>query len=129
MQITFETNENGDPVKVTTTASGSVIREIDWPVVAAPVVNPTEWLIDIGPFFDRFGPARMAVLSSQDATVRAIVQDSMARKWIHLQRPEVAQGLAYIGSMVPAVTAQLQAEIVSTPVTGDENLALRKTYF
>ena len=31
--------------------------------------QPWEWLIDIGPFFDRFGAAKMAVLTSSDAGV------------------------------------------------------------
>lgn len=95
----------------------------------ADLPNPTAWLIDIGPFFDRFGAAKMAVLTSTDAAVRAILSDLQVRKWIDLQRPDVAQGLAYVGSVVPAVTAPLQSAILTTPVAEAENLALRKLYF
>lgn len=91
--------------------------------------NATEWLIDIGPFFDRFGAAKMAVLTSTDPSVRAILSDLQVRKWIDLQRPDVAQGLQYVGTVVPAVTAPLQAAILTTPVAEAENLALRKLYF
>lgn len=97
-------------------------------VEPAPV-NPTEWLIDTGPFFDRFGASKMAVLTSTDAGVKAILSDTQVRKWIDLQRPDVAQSVAYIGTVVAAVTPALQTAILTTPVTPEENLALRKLYF
>ena len=95
----------------------------------APAVDPCEWLIDLGPFYDRFGSAKMAVLTSADAGVKAIVQDLNIRKWVDLQRADVASGLAYVGSKVPSIDATLQAAILTTPVTVEENLALRKLYF
>ena len=98
--------------------------------VAPPVVvDPCEWLIDIGPFFDRFGAAKLAVLTSADATVKAILQDIQVRKWIDLKRADVASSLAYVGTKVPAVDAALQAAILNTPVDPVDNLALRKLYF
>lgn len=97
-------------------------------VEPAPV-NHTAWLIDIGPFFDRFGAAKMAVLTSADAGVKAILADTQVRKWIDLQRADVAQSIAYIASVVAAVTPALQTAILTTPVTPDENQALRKLYF
>lgn len=96
---------------------------------AAPAHSPTEWLIDIGPFFDRFGAAKMAVLTSTDVGVRAILADLQVRKWIDLQRPDVADGLAYVRSKVPAVTAEMQDAILTALVQPAENLALRKLYF
>lgn len=99
------------------------------PPVPPSVVDPCEWLIDIGPFFDRFGAAKMAVLTSADAGVKAILSDVQVRKWIDLKRADVASSLAYIGSKVPSVDATLQTAILTTPVTAEENLALRKLYF
>lgn len=99
------------------------------PPVPPVVVDPCAHLIDIGPFFDRFGAAKMAVLTSADAGVKAILSDVQVRKWIDLQRADVATSLAYIGTKVPAVDATLQTAILSTPVTPEENLALRKLYF
>lgn len=87
------------------------------------------WLIDIGPFFDRFGSAKMAVLTSADSGVKAILADLQVRKWIDLQRADVATGLQYVGTVVPAVTAELQQAILTTPVEPEEHLALRKLYF
>ena len=101
--------------------------------VDAPAVEQSapagEWLIDIGPFFDRFGPAKMAVLTSADPGVQAILKDTQIRKWLDLKLPEVAQSVTYVGTKVPAVTAELQDAILNTPVAPDENLALRKLYF
>lgn len=94
-----------------------------------PKVDPCEWLIDLGPFYDRFGAAKMAVLTSTDAGVKAIMQDVSIRKWIDLQRADVISALAYIGSVIPTVDATLQEAIVTTPVTTEENRALRRMYF
>lgn len=90
---------------------------------------PWEWFIDHGPFYDRFGAAKTAVLTSSDVGVRAILEDVKIRKWIDLKRVDVAQSLAYIGSVVSAVTPELQASVLTTPVAAEENLALRKLYF
>ena len=99
------------------------------PVVTPPPTPAWTWYIDIGPFFDRFGPVKMAVLTCTDAGVRAIITDAQVRKWIDLQLPEVADSLAYISSKVPAVDATLITAILTTPVAEKENLALRKMYF
>lgn len=91
--------------------------------------EPWAWLIDIGPFYDRFGAAKMTVLTSPDAGLKAILADLNIRKWVDLKRPDVAQALAYVGSVVPAVDVAMQAAILNTPVADIENLALRKVYF
>lgn len=96
---------------------------------AAPDADPAAWFIDIGPFYDRFGAAKMAVLTSADAGVKAIMADVQIRKWIDLQRADVASSLAYIGSVVAALTPAIRTAILTTPVTAEENLALRKLYF
>ena len=49
-----------------------VIFELDPSQPAPPVADPAEWFIDLGPFYDRFGAAKMAVLTSTDAGVKAI---------------------------------------------------------
>ena len=96
----------------------------------APVpAQPWEWLIDIGAFFDRFGAAKMAVLTSADPGVQAIIKDRQIRKWVDLNLPEVAQSISYIGTKIPAVTTELQSTILNTPVGVEENLVLRKLYF
>lgn len=95
-----------------------------------PVPSPIwQWYIDIGPFYDRFGTQKMAVLTSTDAGIRAILADLNIRKWVDLQRPDVAQALAYVGSVIPSVDSTLQSNILNTPVQEIENLALRKLYF
>ena len=102
-----------------------------WPdAEPAPALpSPWEWFIDIGPFFDRFGAAKMAVLISSDVGVQAIIKDTQVRKWLDLKLPEIASAVAYIGTKVPALTAELQQSILNTPVEEKENLALRKLYF
>ena len=96
------------------------------PPVPVPA-DPYEWLIDIGPYMDRFGSTKMAVLTSPDVAVKAIIQDMMGRKYIDLARADVAQGLAYIGSVVAALTPALQTTILTTPVALSENVWLRNT--
>lgn len=109
---------------------GWVERPYAVPPAITPPANPTDWLIDVGPFFDRFGAAKMAILTSDNATVKALVQDLMVRKWIDLKRIDVSLGLdALIALGVPGVTADLKASVLTTPVTQEENWALRKVYF
>ena len=105
--------------------AAGVFSEVAQPVV----VDPCEWLLDLGPFYDRFGAAKMPVLVSSDATVKAIIADCNVRKWIDLQNPDVANGLAYIGTVVAALTPAIQTAILTTPVTAEENRVLRKLYF
>ena len=121
-------NRLGKRYDAEASAAAGLLVFVDVP--APPAVAPEwAWLIDIGPFFDRFGGAKMAVLTSGDAGVKAILADLQVRKWIDLQRPDVATGLQYVGTKVPAVTAQLQADILGTQPAPAENLALRKLYF
>ena len=103
-----------------------VVETPEPPVPPAPV---WEWYIDIGPFFDRFGAAKMAVLTSADVGVQAILKDTQVRKWLDLRLPEIEQSVQYIASKVPALTAELQDQIVNTKPEDRENLALRKLYF
>lgn len=118
-------------------SSGMIRKEVgglviwEWPdAEPAPAPpSPWEWLIDIGPFFDRFGAAKMAVLTSSDVGVQAILKDTQVRKWIDLKHPDVASSIAYIDTKVPALTAEIQSAILNTPVAETENLALRKLYF
>jgi hypothetical protein len=88
--------------------------------------NPCQWLIDIGPFFDRFGAQKISVLADADATVKAIVTDCMSRKWIDLQRVDVGQAIDIIIAKGHAVS---KSAILTTAVADAENLALRKLYF
>lgn len=113
----------------------------DWEELASPPVpttpvDPTQWLIDLGPFFDRFkGPtgtstAKMALLTSTNNTIQAIVKDLQIRKWVDLKNPEVAAGIdAAIALAIPGVDAALKTYVLDTPVSHDENMALKKLYF
>ena len=104
-------------------------RVVETPEPSAPTPPEWEWYIDIGPFFDRFGAAKMSVLTSADVGVQAIIKDTQVRKWLDLSLPEIEQSVQYLASKVPAVTPELKEAILNTPVAEHENLALRKLYF
>ena len=105
-------------------------RVVETPEPPAPTPAPEwEWYIDIGPFFDRFGAAKMPVLTSADVGVQAILKDTQVRKWLDLKLPELTQSVQYVASKVKAVTPEIVDSIMNTPVSENENLALRKTYF
>lgn len=99
------------------------------PVPPEQVPPVYEWFIDIGPFFDRFGAQKLPVLMSTNPTLQAILKDVQVRKWVDLKRPDVAGALLYIGSQITQVDAAMRTAILNTPVTAEENLALRKQYF
>lgn len=121
--------ECGDEVGIGWTYDGTFHAPPAPPAPPPPSPPVYEWFIDLGPFYDRFGAAKMAVLTSPDAGIKAILADVNIRKWVDLQRADVAQALAYIGSVIPAVDATLQASILTAPVAEHENLALRRLYF
>jgi hypothetical protein len=110
---------------------------LDWVLVtytappAPPAPPPPVWTnyTDLGPFYDRFGAAKMAVLTSADAGVKAIIGDCNIRKWIDMDDPQVASSIAYIASKVPSVTPAIQAAVMLKPVPEKDNFALRKLYF
>ena len=104
-------------------------RVVETPEPPAPTPPEWEWYIDIGPFFDRFGSAKLAVLTSTNPGVQAILKDTQVRKWLDLKLPEITQSVDYLASVVPAVTPELKEAILTTQVAEHENLALRKLYF
>lgn len=102
--------------------------------------NPTQWLIDVGPFLDRFGASKLPALMSTEPIVAACVKDMMARKWIDLQRAEVAAVLSYmagvavpgLGTIATPITGMTSAKVttmLTTPVASAENSVLKKLYF
>jgi len=91
-------------------------------------VNEWDWYIDVGPFFDRFGPAQIEVLKSADLDVQAFIKSAMARKWIDLKNTLTAQGVHLICGRVPAA-ADRANYVLNTPVGPEENRALRTIYF
>lgn len=117
------TEEQGLPIGIGWGWNGT---NFTLPVPVLPIYSN---YIDIGPFFDRFGSLKMAVLTSTDAGVKALLQDIQIRKWVDLTLPSVVQGVQYLASQIPAITPALQAQILATPVQDHENLALRKLYF
>ncbi len=105
---------------------------------AAAPVDPCAWLIDTGPFTDRFGDKKTAVDFSTDPVVMAFDKDLGRRQWVDLKDPRVAAALNYmaghtaagLGTMLtPILTDAEVAAILTTPVAPSENLALRKQYF
>lgn len=54
------------------------------PIVAAPQVNPDEWRIAVGAFFDRFGAYKWPILASADPVVQAVIKDASVRPFLHL---------------------------------------------
>jgi hypothetical protein len=126
---------DGDYV-VTNYDSGAVVRELRF--VPVPTADPVTWLIDIGPFTDRFSTSKTAVDFSTDPVVMAFDKDLGRRKWIDLKDPRVAAVLSYLtGATVPGMgtlatpllTGAQMTAILTTPVSAAENLALRKLYF
>ena len=93
------------------------------------VVDPCRTLIDIGPFFDRFGSAKMAILTSTDLVVQAILTDVSVRKWVDLALPEIVKAMYVLGMKIPSVTQDIKNNVLKTPVLPEENFALRKLYF
>jgi hypothetical protein len=94
------------------------------------VVTDITWFIDVGPFFDRFGASKIAVLASSDPVVKACVSDVQSRKWVDLKRGDLSQAIdLIIAANIPGVNSTLKNSILNTLVAPAEQLALKKLYF
>lgn len=72
-----------------------------------PAVDPTRWRIYVGSFFDRFGAAKLAILSDPDPVVQAVINDASVRNYIDLlgRRDELLQVIGLLNSKGHTVDA------------------------
>lgn len=90
----------------------------------------TAFLVDVGPFFDRFESAQLAVLACPDSTVRAFLESCKVRKWIYTKHPFVSMGIdAIIAAGVVGVNAAMKDRIQNVPARRSEQDALLKLFF
>lgn len=84
-----------------------------------PVVveDPRIWWIDIGPFFDRFGTHKYAILADTSPVVQALIKDSSVRKYIDLKRVDLPAGLTMLVNAGHAIDVQA---ILTTPTAEAE---------
>ena len=80
-------------------------------------VDPALWRIDVGSFFDRFGEAKLAILSSENTIVKAMITDASVRKYIALieRKDELAQMLGLLQSLVPGISLDVAAILETKP--------------
>lgn len=76
-------------------------------VAPSQSVDPTRWRIYVGSFFDRFGTAKLAILSDPDPVVQAVIKDASVRNYIDLldRRDELLQVIGLLNSKGHAVDA------------------------
>lgn len=85
----------------------------------APPVEPfraEDWYIGVGPFYDRFGAHKLAILASADPLVQAIIKDSSVRKYLDLKgrRAELLQVVGLLQSKGFAVDAATLLDVKPT---------------
>ena len=103
------------------------LEEISFAVAAPDVepeptpVDPALWRIDVGSFFDRFGEAKLEILSSENAVVKAMIMDASVRKYIALseRKDELAQMLALLQSLVPGISLDVAAILETEPTDAE----------
>ena len=85
------------------------------------VVDPANWRIDVGSFFDRFGDAKIAILASDNAIVQALVKDASVRKYISLveRKDELTQMLGLLQTLVPGVSLDVAAILETVPTEAE----------
>ena len=103
------------------------LEEISFAVAAPDVepeptpVDPALWRIDVGSFFDRFGDAKLAILSSDNAIVKAVITDASVRKYISLveRKDELTQMLGLLQTLVSGVTLDVSAILETQPTEAE----------
>jgi len=104
--------------------------DVSFSIQSGSAAVDTAWLIDVGPFFDRFGASKIAVLASSDPIVKACVSDVQSRKWVDLKRSDLPQAIdLIIAAGVPGVNAALKNSILNAPAAAAEQFVLKKLYF
>lgn len=92
-------------------------------IEAAPVVtesnppaDPTRWRIYVGSFFDRFGAAKLGILSDTDPVVQAVIKDASVRNYIDLlgRRDELLQVIGLLNSKGHTVDATAVLDLEPT---------------
>ncbi|MEN6629065.1 MAG: hypothetical protein ABFC42_05415 [Sulfuricella sp.] len=70
-------------------------------------VDPARWRIYVGSFFDRFGGAKLAILSDPDPVVQAVIKDASVRNYIDLlgRRDELLKVIGLLNMKGHAVDA------------------------
>ena len=89
----------------------------EWnPEDPAPVVDLTRWRIYVGSFFDRFGGAKLAILSDPDPVVQAVIKDASVRNYIDLlgRRDELLQVIGLLNLKGHAVDATAVLDLEPT---------------
>lgn len=88
------------------------------PVVAEPATqaDPTRWRIYVGSFFDRFGAAKLGILSDTDPVVQAVIKDASVRNYIDLlgRRDELLQVIGLLNMKGHAVDATAVLDVEPT---------------
>ena len=94
------------------------------PLVVQDITDaPQEYFyISVGSFYDRFGDAKIAVLTSTDATIQALLKDTQVREYIDLARTDVQQFVGYLGAQLPDVTPEVIARVLDLHTTEEERV-------
>jgi hypothetical protein len=109
------------------------------PVVVPP--KPYLHFIDKGPFNDRFGAKKLAVLMSADPIIQAFNSDKSDREYIDLERADVRAAVGYMVGIpltlgadtftiaAPILTQPELEHILNLTVADMEQVALVKKFF
>ncbi len=73
--------------------------------------------INVGAFYDRFGAAKLAILSDDSPQVRAVIHDASVRRFIDLDRSDLPAGLAILQAAGHAIDPR---QILEAPVRAEE---------
>lgn len=95
------------------------------PVDPEPQEDERLWWIDVGPFYDRFGPDALAIAASDHGACKAVQTLTGVRKYIWLKDPRVA-------AMIDMLIATNQPEAQpwapgSGPMTLEKKAAILET--
>ena len=79
--------------------------------------QPEDWYIGVGPFYDRFGAYKLAILASADPLVQAIIKDSSVRRYLDLKgrRSELLQVIGLLQSKGFAVSTAALLDVQPGP--------------
>lgn len=94
-------------------------------VIGPEPEDPRIWWIDVGPFYDRFGPDALAIAASDNGACKAVQTLTGVRKYIDLKDPKISQSIDMLIALSQP-TAQPWA-LGSGPMTVEKKNAILNT--
>lgn len=91
--------------------------------------NPWDNLLDVDAYIQRFGTVKTALLTSDNIHVRAHLAELQFKPWVDVSDTMIKDALDLLATVMPELTEDIIANILSTNIADSEQRILRQRYY